>query len=111
MPPDLKNFILAFLKDRGLASEPLEFQEFSGDGSIRAFWRISLSESSQCFIAMANPPNNSFLNRENLAYLMIGKHLRTKGSPVPEIYQYDLERGWFIMEDLGRMPGNLGNEE
>jgi aminoglycoside/choline kinase family phosphotransferase len=99
---DLKNFILAFLKETGLGSEPIELQEFSGDGSSRAFWRISLSQSARSFIAMANPPNNNFLNRENLAYLMIGKHLRTKGVPVPEIYRYNLEHGWFIMEDLGR---------
>ncbi|MCP4567900.1 MAG: phosphotransferase, partial [FCB group bacterium] len=34
--------------------------------------------------------------------LMIGRHLRKKGIPVPEIHQYDLEHGWFIMEDMGK---------
>lgn len=102
MAPDLKNFILAFLKETGLGSEPIELQAFSGDGSPRTFQRISLSQSARSFIAMANPPVNRFLNRENLAYLMIGKHLYKRGIPVPEIYSYDLERGWFIMEDLGR---------
>ena len=52
---------------------------------------------------MANPPADDVARRENLAYLMIGRHLRSKGAPLPEIYRYDLEKGWFIMEDMGHM--------
>ncbi|MCP4668415.1 MAG: phosphotransferase, partial [Deltaproteobacteria bacterium] len=54
------------------------------------------------YIAMANPPGDHTTKRENRAYVMIGKHLRKKGAPVPEILHYDLEQGWFLLEDLGR---------
>ena len=102
MSSDLKKFVLDFLKNTGLTSKPVEFKGFSGDGSDRSFWRISLSQSGQYFIAMANPPVNRSIRQENLACLMIANHLRSKRIPVPEIYQYDLENGWFIMEDLGQ---------
>jgi aminoglycoside/choline kinase family phosphotransferase len=40
--------------------------------------------------------------KENLSYLRIGKHLLGKGISVARIFRYDLEHGWFIMEDLGQ---------
>ena len=38
---------------------------------------------------------------ENDSFLYIAQHLRGKGLPVPEIYHHDIDRGQFIMEDLG----------
>ncbi len=102
MSPDLQEYILRFLKHRGRTSEGLGLQALPGDGSVRVFWRISLPDSGECFIAMTNPPVDDFIRRENLAYVKIGKHLHGKKIPVPEIYRYDLDRGWFIMEDLGQ---------
>ena len=98
----LKGFIYSFLKDRGIDPDGMNFQQLRGDGSKRIFWRVTLSTPESCFIAMANPPNDPASNRENFAYLMIGKHLHKKGIPVPEIYSYNLKYGWFIMEDMGR---------
>lgn len=102
MSPDQKYFILDFLKNKGEPLEHIDFNEFSGDGSLRTFWRIFLSQSEHSFVVMANPPVNSFLKQENMAYLMIGRHLFSRGIPVPEIYRYNLDQGWFIMEDLGQ---------
>lgn len=102
MSPDLKRYILNFLKHRGLVSEGLDIQHLPGDGSKRIFQRITLPLSGGGFIAMANPPVDDFTRKENLAYVMIGKHLRRREIPVPEIYRYDLDRGWFILEDLGQ---------
>jgi len=51
---------------------------------------------------MANPPSDKAAQRENQAYVKIGKHLHRKGVPVPEIFHYDLERGLFILKDMGR---------
>ena len=50
---------------------------------------------------MANPPVTEALDRENRAYLSIARHLGQKKIPLPVIHQYDLGKGWFIMEDLG----------
>jgi hypothetical protein len=50
---------------------------------------------------MQNVPNDAYADRENMAYLKIGRHLRGKGIPLPEIHRFDPVRGWFILEDLG----------
>lgn len=102
MSPDLEKYILRFLQDRGVTREDPDFQPLPGDGSRRIFWRLALPASGESYIVMANPPVDTFTQRENLAYVMIGKHLRSKRLPVPEIYRYDLDRGWFVMEDLGK---------
>ncbi|MBW2609813.1 MAG: phosphotransferase [Deltaproteobacteria bacterium] len=99
--PPIKEFIGAFLRDRGLPSKQISFHTLAGDGSTRIFRRIILSQSSPTFIAMENAPASEHLRRENLAYLMIGKHLFQKGLPLPAIHRFDLEKGWFIMEDMG----------
>ncbi len=103
----IKKFILPFLRARGEIAENPAFHPLPGDGSKRVFWRITASGSGSEYIIMVNPPIDHTTKRENHAYLMIGNHLRRKGVPVPEIYHYDLERGWFILEDLGRT--NLQN--
>ena len=94
-------FIESWLREEGGPSGGFEAQRLSGDGSERTFWRIASSPSGKSFIAMENKPVRDVSRRENLAYLRIGKHLSDKGLPLPGIYRYDLDRGWFIMEDLG----------
>ena len=101
MDAEIKNFVLDFLKDRSPITGQLQFLPLQGDGSKRLFWRITFSSSTPGLIAMANPPTDTTAMRENLAYLMIGRHLFHKGIPVPEIYKSDLEQGLFLMEDLG----------
>ncbi len=103
MKPDLKKSIVEFFKQRDQVTEDLSFQQLPGDGSKRIFWRITAQEPGISLIAMANPPSDDAARRENYAYLMIGRHLRSKGAPLPEIHWHDLEKGWFIMEDMGHM--------
>jgi aminoglycoside/choline kinase family phosphotransferase len=105
MDADINKFVLDFLKNGNPISEQLQFLPLQGDGSKRLFLRVTFSSSRPGLIAMANPPTDPAAMRENLAYLMIGKHLYHKGIPVPRIYKSDLERGLFLMEDLG--PTNL----
>jgi aminoglycoside/choline kinase family phosphotransferase len=101
MPPVIEEFILGFIQDERLPQKDVTLVPLQGDGSKRTFWRISLSAPESSLIAMANPTAEPAAERENFAYLMIGKHLRSKGVPVPEIHRYDLEQGWFLMQDLG----------
>jgi aminoglycoside/choline kinase family phosphotransferase len=91
----LTTFVREFL------GEPGSFSPIAGDGSKRFFWRIHDSQSSYSYIAMENAPSDDFSKRENAAYLNIGRHLRSKGLPLPEIHRFDLDRGCFIMEDFG----------
>jgi aminoglycoside/choline kinase family phosphotransferase len=90
-----KMFVREFL------GEPGSFIPIAGDGSQRIFWRVAGPHSALSFIAMENAPRDDFSKRENAAYLNIGRHLRKKGLPLPEIHRVDLDRGWFLMEDFG----------
>jgi hypothetical protein len=98
--PQLSEFITTFLKDVGLPAEDLQFHSLPSDGSKRLFWRLS-PQSHTSFIAMENAPTDDFSKRENVAYLMIGRHLFQKDLPVPEIHRFDLAKGWFILDDFG----------
>ena len=97
----IDQFIRTFLNGKGISVKDLRYTMLAGDGSKRLFSRIMPSGTPPNFIIMENKPATDFMQKENMAYLMIGKHLFKKGLPVPEIYAYDLDNGWFIMEDMG----------
>jgi aminoglycoside/choline kinase family phosphotransferase len=91
--------LAAFVQE--FLGEPGSFARIAGDGSKRVFWRIGDLKSDSSWVAMENAPTDAFTKRENAAYLNIGRHLRNKGLPLPEIYRFDLDKGWFILEDFG----------
>jgi len=97
----LLDAVKAFLRHRGFSGSPVSIEPLAGDGSRRRFYRIHLHGNDFSCVIMENPPASEFLERENRAYLRIGQHLREVGLPVPEIYGFDLEQGWFFMEDVG----------
>jgi len=97
----INEFIGGFLNRKELLSNNIQLRAIAGDGSKRLFSRITCRDTGESIIVVENKPVNDFLKKENEAYLMIGKHLLGKGLPLPEIYEYDLENGWFILEDLG----------
>lgn len=99
--PKLHVYFKAFIEDIGHSNDHIDVRSIPSDGSQRLFWRISVGQPDISFIAMENPPDNDFAKRENLAYLEIGKHLLKKGLPVPEIHRFDLNRGWFVLDDFG----------
>jgi len=96
----LKEFVKSYIHDTYTDNKEFQWTRLPGDGSKRVFYRLSNNKDS--FIAMANPPTERNMEKENISYLMIGKHLFSKGAPVACIYRYDLDHGWFIMEDLGQ---------
>ncbi|MCP4668250.1 MAG: phosphotransferase, partial [Deltaproteobacteria bacterium] len=102
MDEAIQTFIHHFFEAKGDTPEDWAFHPLKGDGSKRVFWRMTASGRGRGYIAMANPPGDHTTKRENRAYVMIGNHLRKKRAPVPEILHYDLEQGWFLLEDLGR---------
>jgi N-acetylmuramate 1-kinase len=99
----LKDFVRTFLGDQGLQPDEAGMETLRGDGSRRLFWRVPCVDSERRFIVLSNSPVDSFAHRENLAYVQIGNHLKSKGIPVPRIYVFEPERGWVVMEDLGRL--------
>lgn len=99
----MKSFVDSFLEENDVPTKASQWRAIPADGSMRLFWRISCPGSNTRFIAMENSPETPFKKRENLAYLKIGKHLFTKGFPVPEIFRSDLTTGRFILEDMGEI--------
>jgi len=94
-------FIQAFLREQDIDGPGLECVPLAGDGSRRSFWRILPGGGNRTYVAVENVPTDAFSERENRAYLMIGRHLFEKGLPLPEIYRADIEKGWFVLEDMG----------
>ena len=93
----------SFLKGRKEEPDKAEIFPVPADGSTRAFFRIRLPGSETSYVAMANPPTTPYAQKENNAYLHIGRHLKKKGLPVPHIHMWDLARGLFILEDFGQL--------
>jgi aminoglycoside/choline kinase family phosphotransferase len=101
-PQGMWSFVKDFLHKSGLEEKDFLRQSIPGDGSKRAFWRISFHRAEISFIVMENAPVDDSSKRENFAYQMIGEHLFKRGIPVPRIYRADFNHGWFIMEDMGK---------
>ncbi|MBM4284132.1 MAG: aminoglycoside phosphotransferase [Deltaproteobacteria bacterium] len=76
----------------------------AGDGSERRFYRL---EGAPSLVLLWHPHPPGGAVNENDSYVLIGRHLRRRGLPAPEIYEYSREEGWALLEDLG----NLSLEE
>lgn len=65
------------------------------EASTRKFWRCRTETES--YVLMFSPPetelNDQFINFGNL--------FKQNGVPVPTIYDYDSNKGYFLLEDLG----------
>jgi aminoglycoside/choline kinase family phosphotransferase len=93
---DLVRFARGYLQE-----DDLSWEEIAGEGSARRFYRVTAKGKSWVLMVNEHPPTDQRRVTENNSFLYIAEHLRGKGIPVPEIYHYDMEGGWFIMEDLG----------
>lgn len=93
---DLIRFVRGYLTENDLS-----WNEIAGDGSERSFYRVRGKEKSWVIMVHERPPKDQRGVTENDSFLYIARLLREKGVPVPEVYDHDLKRGWFIMEDLG----------
>jgi aminoglycoside/choline kinase family phosphotransferase len=96
LSPELIQFVDGYLSAGNLA-----WEELAGDGSPRRFYRVTGKGRNWVVMVHERPPKDQRGITENDSFLYIARHLRQKGVPVPEVYHYDTERGWFIMEDLG----------
>jgi len=97
---DLRGFVKSYIDETYPMDREFAWRRLPGDGSKRAFYRLSAEQGS--FIVMEYVPSDMAAEKENISYLRIGEHLLGKGIPVARIFRYDLEHGWFIMEDLGQ---------
>lgn len=94
--PELIRFVETYLTAGKLA-----WEEIAGEGSGRRFYRVRGKGKSWVVMANSRPPKDQRGVTENDSFLYIAQHLKGKKVPAPEIYHLDMERGWFLMEDLG----------
>jgi aminoglycoside/choline kinase family phosphotransferase len=99
-----------------LPVDEIAVTRLQGDASNRTYYRIvpsspGLKRSPRTLILMALSEPEAFKASEEkvtgtadvkeLPFLNIQRHLARYGIPVPEIYHFDLSRGWLFLEDLG----------
>ncbi len=99
----IKAAVTEFISEKMMPFCEFTIHPLAGDGSQRSFERVVIQDTGETFIVMVNFPLNETRKKENYAYLMIGRHLIKQGLPLPEIFKHDLEKGIFIMEDLGNI--------
>ena len=87
------------IRENTALSGSLRWQPLYGDGSERTFYRVATQKES--LILIWSPPGDETFPNENDSYVYIGRHLRQKGVPVPEIYGYYRSEGLTLVEDLG----------
>jgi aminoglycoside/choline kinase family phosphotransferase len=75
-----------------------EGRPLAGDGSDRRFFRLP-GEPNLVLLCHPQPPGQEVT--ENDSYFLIGRHLKERGVPVPEIYVYCREENWMLLEDVG----------
>lgn len=91
--------ILSPAESRGLQA-PGGLARIESDGSTRRFWRVVRHDAALCIIAAPAETSAAELGESRAAWL-IGRHLRAKGVPVPELYGWDGDSGLLLYEDLG----------
>lgn len=98
---ELMQFIGSFFRETGVSGSAFRCVPLAGDGSQRSFWRIGIPGQAFSCVAVENAPVDVPSKKENHAYFMIGRHLFERGVPVPEMLAADVDKGWFILEDMG----------
>ncbi len=87
----------------------LSLIKLQGEASYRVYYRATLS-SGESFIVMKMPAGKASASEEitNLKetskeppFLAVGRFLKSRGLPVPEIFHYDPENGLIVLEDFG----------
>lgn len=71
------------------------WQPITGDASYRRYFRTTVNGESR--IVMDAPPELE----DSAPFIDISKRLRARDLHAPEIFQYDLEQGFLLLEDLG----------
>lgn len=86
------NWARQTLGDDGLRVEPI-----SGDASFRRYFRIHRDNDQPSVVLMDAPPRQE----DSKPFIDIASRLREAGLHAPQIIDFDLERGFGLLEDLG----------
>lgn len=91
---DIKKYIMDNWPETAAGPDFVDIAPLAGDGSERRFWRVKIKDVSAIFL---QGPDAG----ENRSYELIGRHIWKRTGLSPEFLAVDLEKGFFLMEDLG----------
>ncbi|OYY74332.1 MAG: hypothetical protein B7Y40_05155 [Gammaproteobacteria bacterium 28-57-27] len=96
-----QNLILDWLRNT-LQLDVQSLEPASADASFRRYFRATLIEQAAPItrIVMDAPPAHEDIR----PFLRIDQHLAACGVHVPHIYDYSIEHGLMLLEDMGNMP-------
>lgn len=97
VPPDLQPWAMSCSKVAERDGQP-DFRMIAGDASNRRYFRLCQGENS--FIVAEAPP----ATENNAAFLAVRDVMAAAGVRVPVVHAADLDRGYLLLEDLGRRP-------
>ena len=83
----------------GEVNRKIDRTAIHGDGSDRKWYRVTDGNRSLVMVDHGLRRDNSTCEAD--AFVSIGRHLESKGIPVPTIYLYDTFSGHVFLEDLG----------
>lgn len=81
---------------RKLGTPHVELAPASADASFRRYFRVHAGYDT--FIAMDAPPEHG----DQTPFVRVAALMRDAGIHAPEVHAIDLERGFLLLEDLGR---------
>ncbi|MFC2076672.1 aminoglycoside phosphotransferase family protein [candidate division KSB1 bacterium] len=99
--PGLTAFVEKALEIRFDSNLPLTWEKLPDSGSNRLFYRLHAGDETLIVINSPEPFQGLGGLNENDSYLFLSRHMRAGGMSVPEIYDYKLPEGYFLVEDLG----------
>ena len=74
-----------------------ELEPLATEASTRSFWRVHSDLSPRTWIVMDSPPDSE----NNRQFVALARVFKNEGVPVPEVYAFDAERGFLLVEDFG----------
>ena len=87
---DIEEFLQSFFIQELQSYVPLQ-----GDAGLRSYYRIKANNNS--YIFMDCPPTYCSIE----PFIKIGHFLRSHNFSTPEIFHFDIQKGFIILEDLG----------
>ena len=94
----IKEDLLEWSKETLIGSETAEIteiRELRQEASSRKYYRLKGKQSS--FIGVFSPPESEI----NQQFVFLSSFLRDQGITVPEVYFFDLTKGFMLLEDFG----------
>ncbi len=87
---DLEEFVQSHFPEGVEKYTPLQ-----GDAGFRSYFRIQANDNS--YIVMDCPPTYCSIE----PFINIGRYLRSQNFSAPEIFHFDVKKGFIVLEDLG----------